>query len=1018
MWRSLLKTEWTLRKNFWMLLLCALAWLAVTRAALASEYRGAVTFGGLPVPGAVVTASQGNKKVVAITDMRGVYAFGDLPDGRWTITIDMMCFETQKMDVVIAPGGPMAAFEMKLLTLAQIRSALKPGAGIITPVPQFKGVPAAGPETADDIKQQAAEGLLINGSVNNAATSKYTLAPQFGNRRNGGKSLYNGGAGFTFDNSALNAQPYALSGAPVSKVSYNRFTGVFTFGGPIKIPHVLRNGPNFFVAYSIARDHDASILPALVPDAAARTGDFTHVVDASGKPIVLTGYPTGIVPVSAQAASLLQYYPLPNLVGDARYNYQTPIVTDTQQDSLQTRLNKQIGRKDNVFGDFAFQKTKTTSPNLFAFIDTNQALGLTSSVNWSHRFSPRLGTTLGYKFSRLSTRSTPYWENRLNVSGVAGIHGNNQDAMNWGPPSISFSSGIYGLSDAQASFNRNRTEAISPSAQWSHRGHNLSFGIDFRRQEFNYLQQQNARGSFAFSGATTGSDLADFLIGIPYTSALSTGNADKYLRESVYDAYVSDDWRVSPQFTLNVGLRWEYGAPITELKNRLVNLDITPGFAAVTPVVAGTPLGPLTGQQLPNSLVKPDKTHVQPRVGLSWRPIPGSSLVVHAGYGIYADTSVYQSAALQLAQQAPFAKSLSVQNSAACPLTLANGFNACSTTTADLFAVDPNFRVGYAQTWNVSAQKDLPGSLQGTLSYLGIKGTRGNQEFFPNSYALGGVATGAPVGFAYLTSNGNSTREQGQAQLRRRLHNGLTASVQYTYSKSVDNDAALGGQGPVTPGATTTSASNVAYAQDWRNLRAERSRSTFDQRHLVNATLQYTTGMGIGGHSLMNGWRGAAYKEWTVQTTLSVGSGLPETPIYGLALPGTGHTGNLRPDVTGASLYQSSPGYFLNASAYTAPVAGRFGTAGRNSITGPSQFTMNASASRTFRLNHRFNLDARVDATNVLNHVTYTAYNTLLLFGQQTAAAGTPVTQTNSQFGAPSSTNGMRSLQTTVRVRF
>lgn len=987
-----------------MLLLCAVMWLVATRMALASEYRGTVMFGGLPVPGAVVTATQGGKKIVALTDMNGVYAFGDLPDGRWTISIEMMAFETQKMDVVIAPGGPMGAFEMKLMTLEQIRSSLKPVAGVITPVPQFKGVPAAGQETAtDDLKEKAADGMLINGSVNNAATSKYTLAQAFGNNRNGGKSLYNGNVGFSIDNSALNAQAYSLSGTPVEKPSVNRFTGFAALGGPIKIPHLLRNGPNFFVNYQWVRDRDATTLPELVPTLAQRAGNFVGAVDASGNPVVLTGYPTGIVPVSTQAAALLKLYPLPNLAGNARYNYQTPIVTSTHQDALQARVNKQIGRKDNVFGDFGFQSSRVSAPNLFAFIDTTKVLGLTAGVNWSHRFNPRLGTTLGYKFSRLSTRVTPYWENRSNISGAAGINGNNQDAMNWGPPSLSFSSGVYTLSDGQAAFNRNRTEAISPSVQWTHRGHTLTVGGDFRRQEYNYLSQRNARGAFTFTGATTGNDVADFLVGVPATSSLSTGNADKYLRESVYDAYATDDWRVNPQFTLLAGVRWEYGAPMTELKNRLVNLDITNGFAAVAPIVAGTALGPLTGKPFSNSLVNPDRTHVQPRVGLSWRPIPGSSLVVRAGYGIYADTSVYQSSTLQLAEQSPFAKNLSVQNSAACPLTLANGFNACSTTTANTFAVDPNFRVGYAQTWNVSAQKDLPGSLQGTLSYLGIKGTRGNQEFYPNSYAVGGVATGAPVGFAYLTSNGNSTREQAQVQLRRRLHNGLTASMQYTYSKSIDNDAALGGQGPVTPGVTTAAASSVSVAQDWRNLRAERSRSSFDQRHLLNVTAQYTTGQGIGGHSMMSGWRGAAYKEWTVQGTLTYGSGLPETPLYAVPLPGTGYTGNLRPSVTGASVTAAPTGYFLNPAAYTKPALGQFGDAGRNSITGPNAFGLNASAARTFRLSQRFNLDARVDATNVLNHVTYSAWNTVYQ---------------STQFGLPTATSPMRSLQTTVRLRF
>ena len=94
--------------------------------------------------------------------------------------------------------------------------------------------------------------------------------------------------------------------------------------------------------------------------------------------------------------------------------------------------------------------------------------------------------------------------------------------------------------------------------------------------------------------------------------------------------------------------------------------------------------------------MRPDRRGVQPRVGVAWRPIPGSSLVVRGGYGVYRNTNVYQSIALLLAQQPPLSKAFSVQNSAANPLTLANGFVAPAGTTPNTFAVDPDFRVGYA----------------------------------------------------------------------------------------------------------------------------------------------------------------------------------------------------------------------------------------------------------------------------------------------------------------------------------
>jgi hypothetical protein len=629
---------------------------------------------------------------------------------------------------------------------------------------------------------------------------------------------------------------------------------------------------------------------------------------------------------------------------------------------------------------------------------------MTSKIDWSHTFNTHLRTSLGYQFSRQSNRVTPYWENRANISGQAGITGNNQDPVNWGPPTLSFSGGLTALTDGKSSSFRNETNGISVIVRWNRSPHNVSVGFDFKRQEFNYLSQANPRGTFNFTGAATagstagsGSDVADFLLGIPSASTISFGNADKYLRQSVYDAYVNNDWRVSPQLTINAGVRWEYGAPVTELKGRLVNLDVASGFSAVAPVLASNPKGTLTGQSYPDSLIRPNRYNVQPRIGLSWRLTPDSSMVVGAGYGITYDTSVYQGIAIQMAQQAPLAKSLTVQNNAACPLTLANGFNLCPAATAQTFGVDPDFRVGYAQTWNLKVQRDLPGSLQMLATYLGIKGTRGVQKFLPNTNPAGAVnpCPSCPVGFEYLASNGNSTREAGQIQLRRRLHSGFTASVLYTFSKAIDNDSALGGQGAPTQGSAT-------IAQDWRNLRGERGLSTFDQRHLVNVLVQYTTGMGMAGGTLMRGWGGRLYKEWTFQTQINVGSGLPQTPIDSSVVV-SGYSAFVRPNVTGAPLYAAPPGLFLNPAAYVAPPTGQWGNARRDATTGPGQFSLNASIARTFRLDARASLDLQIAASNALNHVTYSGW----------------ITNINSaQFGLPSAANAMRSLQTSLRLRF
>lgn len=988
-------------------LLVVLLFFATLPLARASKYYGQVTFGGLPVPGVTVTATQNGKTSSVTSDEGGVFRFDDLPDGEWTIEVKMQCFETIHAAVAIVPNLPAAKWELKLLPADQLQ-ALAKAPPPVTVAP--KAITERKPETSaaqqqapempkppEDNNAESSDGLLVNGSVNNAATSQFSLNQAFGNRRFNTRNLYNGGFEVILDNSALDARQYSLTGFATPKPAYDRVTVGFAVGGPMRIPHLLPHGPNFFALYQWTRNHNALTDPALVPTLDERSG-------------ILPGM---TLAVSPQAAALLNLYPLPNVTGNPFYNFQIPVLNSSHQDVAQARIDKTLGRRDQLWGTFNLESTREDAVSLFSFVDTTDTLGLNTSVNWSHRLNQRLFINTAYHFSRLRTLARPEFENKQNISGQAGITGNDQDPSNWGPPTISFTSGIASLTDGESAFDRNRTDGFSGAINLFHGHHNFTVGGDLRKQEFNDLFQQDPRGTFSFTGATTGSDFGDFLVGVPYASSIAFGNADKYFRQTVYDAYGTDDWRVLPILTINAGARWEYGAPMTEMKNRLVNLDVSPGFSAAQPVLASDPIGPVTGEHYPNSLVRSDRSGIEPRIGISWRPIPASTIVIRGGYGIYHDTSVYLKPMLQLAQQAPLSKSVKEQNSAQCPLSLANGFTECGTTTPDTFAIDPNFRVGYAQTWQLSVQRDLPWAMQMVATYLGVKGTHGAQEFLPNSYPYGGVnpCPDCPVGFVYETSGGNSTRQSGQIQLRRRLRAGFAASLLYTYSKSIDDDAQLGGMGHQTSasqtdfsaGSSSSSGSSAQIAQDWLNLKAERSLSSFDQRHLLNLQAQYTTGQGLEGGTLLGGWRGRALKEWTLLTQINIGTGLPETPVFPLAVPGTGWIGPLRPDLTGAPVYAGQNGAHLNSVAFAAPQAGSWGTAGRNSITGPRQFSLNGSMQRTFRPSKRFYLDARIDANNVLNHAVFSSWNT---------------TVENAQFGLPQSPNPMRSLQVTMRVRF
>jgi len=246
--------------------------------------------------------------------------------------------------------------------------------------------------------------------------------------------------------------------------------------------------------------------------------------------------------ISPQAKALLNFYPLPNLAGSSRYNFQIPILTENHTESLNTRLQKNIGNRNSLNGFFVYQRSASDTPNEFAFLDKASTLGLVTQANWQRRFNTRTFVHFQYQFSRNSITTTPNFANRENVSGEAGILGNNQQPVNWGPPSLNFSSGIAPLSDANAAATHNQTHAFGVDSLWVRGRHQFAYGADFKRLEFNSISQQNPRGAFTFTGAYTappangsgasalGSDLADFLLGVPDISGIAFGNADKYFR--------------------------------------------------------------------------------------------------------------------------------------------------------------------------------------------------------------------------------------------------------------------------------------------------------------------------------------------------------------------------------------------------------------------------------------------------------------------------------------------------------
>ncbi len=825
----------------------------------------------------------------------------------------------------------------------------------------------------------------------------------FGNNRRNPRMRYRGALSFDLDNSVWDAKSYSVTGAQTEKPAYANARANIMLGGPLKIPKLLSGEKGMFTFnYQLTRSRNGTTQFGTVPTDLERAGDFSQSSSQTAAvvydPLSGTPFPSNAVPASrldTTALALLKFYPKANLPG-TRNNYQAPLVGTNNSDNINARVNQTITKKDRLSGGIGYQGGNSVTPNLFGFTGTGENRGLNTNVAWSRTIRTTLINNLRYTFSRMRNTTTPYFAGRENVAAELGIAGTSQESRNWGPPDLSFTN-YTGLSTSNAALNRNQTSSVGNSLLWIHGSHSITLGADYRRQQMNRISDTNARGTFTFTGSITatsgagGWDLADFLLGRPYASSIRYGNGDLYFRSSAFGANVSDDWRVNARLTLNFGVRYDYTTPTTELYDRMVNLDIAPGYTAISQVLPDQS-GPYSGS-FTRSLVDPDRNNLSPRVGLAWKPFAKHSTVIRSGYGVYYNTQVYASIASNMAQQPPFSQTLQIATSAANVLTLRDGFTASpSQSITNTYAIDPRYQIGYAQTWNFSIQQNLPASLVAVATYLGTKGTRLDQQFLPNSTPPGTTTVSAyPSGYTYEQSNGNSVYHGATFQLMRRFRSGLGGRVSYTYSKSID-DAGTGGRAVV--------------AQDYLNLATERALSNFDQRHNFSLNWHYSSGMGMRGGAMMQGWKAKLLRDWTFMNTLTLRSGTPLTATAGgtrSVTGGTGVSGSVRADATGLPIDATSTSPYFNTAAFTQPAAGSWGDAGRNTIPGPTTFSLNASLGRNFEVGERRNIELRMEATNLLNHVTITSFGT---------------TVGSSIFGVANSAAAMRKMTASVRFRF
>jgi trimeric autotransporter adhesin len=314
--------------------------------------------------------------------------------------------------------------------------------------------------------------------------------------------------------------------------------------------------------------------------------------------------------------------------------------------------------------------------------------------------------------------------------------------------------------------------------------------------------------------------------------------------------------------------------------------------------------------------------------------------------------------------------------------------------TNNTYGVDPNYRLGFVQIWNLDVQRDLTRTLSLGLGYVGTKG--GNLDVLraPNRDPTGLRIAGVPP-FIWESSGADSIMNLFTVRLRKRLTKGLALGGSYTLAKSIDDASSIGGSGSVV-------------AQNDLDLAAERGLSSFDQRHRFSADFTYELPFGENRLWLTNGGTLAALlSNWAFNGNVQLATGTPFTArvLANVQDVARGTNGTLRANYNGTPIAVSDPTtlLFFNTSAFSVPTAGTFGDAGRNTIIGPGTSVMNLGLTRNINLGQSRGLSVTLLANNVLNTVQYSGIDTVV---------------NSPTFGQVLSVRPMRSVLVTTRFRF
>jgi hypothetical protein len=841
-------------------------------------------------------------------------------------------------------------------------------------------------------------------------------------------------------NSDVDARTYFnTAGTAFPSFRLNQFGG--SLGGPVVIPKVYHGKDKtfFFVDYEGFRNTVQIFERGNIPTLRERTGDFGELLPNTRIYDPLTTVPNPAVPggflrtpfannviprdrFDPISFKIINAYPTPTSTARLN-NYNMARIQIQDYDQGDARVDEQITAKDSIFARWSIQNTTTISPSTYpqttipgistplslsdeaSFAGTSFQPTQHVATSYVRVFTPSLVNDFRVGFNRYRLDYVPInFAPNAGLGNELGVPNSNVTPREQNLPI--FSPATYlgvGQTRSLPLYRRENTFQELDNLTWTKGTHTFKVGADFRRRQLTIYQTNEGNGRFNFSAAFTdsrnpigtgGDAAASLLLGFPTLDAHDYNYQFPGIRVNEAGIYFADDWRATKNLTINYGLRWDYFSPPDEVFNRWSNFDIATGQYNIAGVNGVSQTAGVL-RFWPN---------FGPRLGFAYQFLPHT--VFRGGVGLFYNASGSESGNMRLARNLPFGLTLqTTPGDVTVGPTVSQGFPPLQPIIIPPipngvgYSVAPNFRPSYAEQFNGGIEQEIA-PLQMVLKFVGVGnlGRHLQDTWNANQPIPGSTSTASrrPL-FAqdplqsdvdYYLSDGFAEYFAFQFTADKRLSQGVSALLGYTYSHAIDDVPLEFGGGDAGPNP-----------QDPR-FPHEVSNSIIDQRQRLTLSSLWALPFGKGQKFANSGGiTDLLVGGWQLNTILFTQSGLFFSPVLQTSTTNTGTSS--RPNIIpGAKVVypKTINNWFLPTAPYT------YGNAGRNTLLGPGRTNLDTSLFKAFPIREQLVLQFRVEAFNVFNHPQ---------FGYPNATVG------NSQVGQITSIVGnARNLQGSLRLQF